>query len=74
MCWQLRFAENSSGIKARKSTIGNKPRLNQLRVKKEEANALKKQYGSKDERGQIRSRVSIDESPAIAAEKTRAGD
>lgn len=34
----------------------------------------KKQYGSKDKRGQIRNRVSIDERPAIVAEKTRLGD
>jgi IS30 family transposase len=34
----------------------------------------KKQYGSKDKRGQIRNRVSIDERPAIVAEKTRIGD
>ena len=34
----------------------------------------KKQYGSRDKRGQIRNRVSIDESPAIVAEKTRIGD
>ena len=34
----------------------------------------KKKYGSKDKRGQIRNRVSIDERPAIVAEKTRLGD
>ena len=34
----------------------------------------KKQYGSKDKRGQIRNCVSIDEHPAIVAEKTRIGD
>jgi transposase, IS30 family len=34
----------------------------------------KKQYGSKDKRGQIRNRVSIDERPAIVAEKIRIGD
>ena len=34
----------------------------------------KKKYGSKDKRGQIRNRVSIDERPAIVAEKTRIGD
>jgi len=34
----------------------------------------KKQYGSKDKRGQIRNRISIDERPAIVAEKTRIGD
>lgn len=34
----------------------------------------KKPYGSKDKRGQIRNRVSIDERPAIVAEKTRIGD
>jgi IS30 family transposase len=34
----------------------------------------KKTYGSKDKRGQIRNRVSIDERPAIVAEKTRIGD
>jgi transposase, IS30 family len=34
----------------------------------------KKHYGSKDKRGQIRNRVSIDERPAIVAEKTRIGD
>jgi len=34
----------------------------------------KKQYGSKDKRGQIRNRVSIDERPAIVADKTRLGD
>lgn len=34
----------------------------------------KKQYGSKDKRGQIRNRVSIDERPAIVEEKTRIGD
>jgi IS30 family transposase len=30
-----------------------------------------KKYGAKDKRGQIRNRVSIDERPAIVAEKTR---
>lgn len=34
----------------------------------------KKQYGSKDRRGQIRNRVSIDERPAVVAEKNRIGD
>jgi transposase, IS30 family len=34
----------------------------------------KKKYGSKDKRGQIRNRVSIDERPAIVAKKTRIGD
>jgi len=34
----------------------------------------KKNYGSKDKRGQIRNRVSIDERPAIVAEKARIGD
>jgi IS30 family transposase len=34
----------------------------------------KKHYGSKDKRGQIRNRVSIDERPTIVAEKTRIGD
>ena len=34
----------------------------------------KKQYGSKDKRGQIRNRVSIDEHPVIVAEKTRLGE
>jgi IS30 family transposase len=34
----------------------------------------KKRYGSKDKRGQIRNRVSIDERPAIVSEKTRLGD
>jgi IS30 family transposase len=34
----------------------------------------KKKYGSKDKRGQIRNRVSIEERPAIVAEKTRIGD
>ena len=34
----------------------------------------KKQYGSKDKRGQIRDRVSIDERPEIVAQKTRIGD
>ena len=34
----------------------------------------KKKYGSKDKRGQIRNRVSIDERPTIVAEKTRIGD
>lgn len=34
----------------------------------------KKQYRSKDKRGQIRNRVSIDGRPAVVAEKTRIGD
>jgi transposase, IS30 family len=34
----------------------------------------KKQYGSKDKRGQIRNRISIDERPGIVAEKSRIGD
>jgi transposase, IS30 family len=34
----------------------------------------KKQYGSKDKRGQIRNRISIDDRPAIVTEKTRIGD
>ena len=34
----------------------------------------KKQYGSKDKRGQIRNRTSIDERPAVVAEKSRIGD
>jgi len=34
----------------------------------------KKKYGSKDKRGQIRNRVSIDDRPTIVAEKTRIGD
>jgi IS30 family transposase len=34
----------------------------------------KKQYGSKDKRGQIRNRVSIDDRPEIVEEKTRIGD
>ena len=34
----------------------------------------KKNYGSTDKRGQIRNRVSIDERPAIVAEKARIGD
>lgn len=34
----------------------------------------KEQYGSKDKRGQASNRASIDERPAIAAEKTRIGD
>jgi IS30 family transposase len=34
----------------------------------------KKQYGSKDKRGQIRNRISIDERPEIVAQKTRIGD
>lgn len=38
------------------------------------AKKRKKRYGSKDKRGQIRNRVSIDERPAIVAEKTRIGD
>ena len=35
---------------------------------------LKKQYGSKDKRGQIRNRISIDERPEIVEQKTRIGD
>jgi IS30 family transposase len=34
----------------------------------------RKQYGSKDKRGQIRNRVSIDDLPVIVSEKTRLGD
>jgi IS30 family transposase len=34
----------------------------------------KKQYGSKDKRGQIRNRISIDERPDVVAQKTRIGD
>jgi transposase, IS30 family len=34
----------------------------------------RKQYGSKDRRGQIRNRVSIDDRPMIVSEKTRIGD
>jgi IS30 family transposase len=34
----------------------------------------RKQYGSKDKRGQIRNRVSIDDRPCIVSEKTRLGD
>ena len=34
----------------------------------------RKKYGSKDKRGQIRNRVSIDERPAIVTQKTRLGD
>jgi transposase, IS30 family len=34
----------------------------------------RKQYGSKDKRGQIRNRVSIDDRPMIVSEKTRLGD
>jgi IS30 family transposase len=34
----------------------------------------KKKYGSKDKRGQICNRISIDERPDIVAEKTRLGD
>ncbi|MDD5126437.1 IS30 family transposase, partial [Methylovulum sp.] len=34
----------------------------------------RKQYGSKDKRGQIRGRVSIDGRPCMASEKTRPGD
>ena len=34
----------------------------------------RKQYGSKDKRGQIRNRVSIDERPIIVSEKARLGD
>jgi transposase, IS30 family len=34
----------------------------------------RKQYRSKDKRGQIRSRVSIDDRPLIVSEKTRLGD
>jgi IS30 family transposase len=34
----------------------------------------KKRYGSKDKRGQIKNRVSIDERPMIVAQKTRLGD
>jgi len=35
---------------------------------------LKKRYSSKDERGQIRNRISIDERPEIVAQKTCVGD
>ncbi len=34
----------------------------------------KKQYGSKDKRGQIRNRISIDERPEMVEQKTRLGD
>ena len=34
----------------------------------------KKRYGSKDKRGQIRNRISIDERPEIVAQKARIGD
>jgi len=34
----------------------------------------KKQYGSKDKRGQIRNKVSIDERPEIVEQKARIGD
>jgi IS30 family transposase len=34
----------------------------------------RKQYGSKDKRGQIRNRISIDDRPLIVNEKTRLGD
>ena len=34
----------------------------------------RKQYGSKDKRGQIRNRVSIDDRPIIVSEKNRLGD
>ncbi len=34
----------------------------------------KKKYGSKDKRGQIRNRISIDERPALVEKKTRIGD
>jgi len=34
----------------------------------------RKQYGSKDKRGQIRNRISIDDRPAIVCEKSRLGD
>jgi transposase, IS30 family len=34
----------------------------------------KKQYGSKDKRGQIRNRVSIEERPEVVGQKTRIGD
>jgi transposase, IS30 family len=34
----------------------------------------RKQYGSKDQRGQIRNRISIDDRPMIVSEKTRLGD
>jgi IS30 family transposase len=34
----------------------------------------RKRYGSKDKRGQIRGRVSIDDRPVIVSEKTRLGD
>jgi IS30 family transposase len=34
----------------------------------------RKQYGSKDKRGQIRNRISIDDRPMVVSEKTRLGD
>lgn len=34
----------------------------------------KKQYGSKDKRGQIRNRISINDRPEIVEQKTRLGD
>jgi len=34
----------------------------------------KKQYGSRDKRGHIKNRISIDERPEVVAEKTRIGD
>ena len=34
----------------------------------------KKQYGSKDKRGQIRNRISIEERPEVVEAKTRIGD
>jgi transposase, IS30 family len=34
----------------------------------------RRQYGSKDKRGQVRNRVSIDDRPTIVSEKTRIGD
>lgn len=34
----------------------------------------KKQYGSKDKRGQIKNRISIDERPEVVEKKTRIGD
>jgi IS30 family transposase len=34
----------------------------------------RKQYGSKDQRGQIRNRISVDDRPMIVSEKTRLGD
>ena len=34
----------------------------------------RKQYGSRDKRGQIRNRISIDDRPVIVAEKARIGD